>query len=247
MLKVNNVDKSYGTNGFFKNNKQRILRNINLECDRGECLGIIGESGSGKSTLGRLLIGVEKPDNGSIEIDGKSIYDRENRKENISAVFQDYRSSINPFFSVEEAILEPLKIYKSNKNLNRLIDQLLIQVGLSPVYRHRYPHELSGGEAQRVCIARAIATEPTFILLDEAISSLDVSIQLQILDLLKALKATYDMGYIFITHDIQAAAYICDRMIIFKDGQIQETIETNNLPNVKSLYAKKLLHNLITF
>ncbi|KOY83056.1 ABC transporter ATP-binding protein [Lysinibacillus macroides] len=247
MLKVENVDKSYKTHGFLKQHRRKILTNINLECQRGECLGIIGESGSGKSTLGRLLIGIEQPDCGVITIHGKQIRDRKQRKGHVSVVFQDYRSSINPFYSVEKAILEPLRDYKMKEISDELLDRLLLQVGLSPDYKYKYPYELSGGEAQRVCIARAIATEPTFILLDEAISSLDVSVQLQILDLLKTLKSEYNMGYIFITHDLQAAAYICDRMMIFKDGQVQETIATKNLPNVQSSYARKLLQNLITF
>ncbi|MGE7111703.1 ABC transporter ATP-binding protein [Lysinibacillus sp. NPDC047702] len=251
MLKVEDVYKSYGAKGFFKGYQQTILENINLTCVQGECLGIIGESGSGKSTLGRLLTGIEKPDSGTITIAGRDILNRQQRFGNISIVFQDYRSSINPFFSVEAAILESLKVAKRKRikkeNLDILIDELLLKVGLSPQYRSKYPHELSGGEVQRVCIARAISTEPNFIVLDEAISSLDATIQLQILDLLIALKNDYGMGYIFITHDLQAAAYICDRMIIFKDGQIQETLDTKNLSQVKSVYAKKLLQHHISF
>ncbi|HIW31909.1 MAG TPA: ABC transporter ATP-binding protein, partial [Candidatus Paenibacillus intestinavium] len=210
----------------------------------GECLGIIGESGSGKSTLGRLILGIERPDSGAILFEGKSIEDRKVRSGNISAVFQDYKSSINPFFTVKEAIMEPLK--KQEKSDDK-IDTLLIQVGLNPSYKNKYPHELSGGEVQRVCIARAISTEPRCILLDEAISSLDVSVQTQVLDLLKELKKIYKMSYIFITHDIQAAAYICDRVIIFRNGQIEEIVEIENLKDVKSVYARRLLHMLITF
>ncbi|KGR76976.1 ABC transporter ATP-binding protein [Ureibacillus sinduriensis] len=247
MLKVDHVDKSYNNNGFFKSSSRKILEDVSFECSQGECLGIIGESGSGKSTLGRLLIGIERPERGSIMINGESIFKRKNRKSKISVVFQDYRSSINPFFTVEDAILEPLRAINIEENLAVIIDKLLIQVGLSPSYKHKYPHELSGGEAQRVCIARAISTEPSYILFDEAISSLDVSIQLQILDLLKELKNSYKMGYIFITHDIQAATYICDRLLIFKDGRVQETIPTKDLHLVESPYAKKLLKNLILF
>ncbi|AVK84746.1 peptide ABC transporter ATP-binding protein [Lysinibacillus sp. B2A1] len=247
-LNVEDVYKSYGAKGFFKGSRQQtILENINLTCRQGECLGIIGESGSGKSTLGRLLTGIEKPDSGTITIAGKDIFNRQQRFGNISVVFQDYRSSINPFFSVEAAILEPLKAAEKKGNLDIFIDELLVKVGLSPQYRSKYPHELSGGEVQRVCIARAISTEPSYILLDEAVSSLDVTIQLQILDLLIALKDNYGMGYIFITHDLQVAAYICDRMMIFKDGQIQETLDTKDLSQVKSIYAKKLLQHHISF
>ncbi|MEJ9230748.1 ABC transporter ATP-binding protein [Peribacillus butanolivorans] len=248
MLKVDSVEKSYKSGGLFSNKRQKILKNISFECGSGECLGIIGESGSGKSTLGRLLIGIEKPDRGTVLFQGENVGDRKVRSGNISAVFQDYKSSINPFFTVEEAIMEPLKNKsKVKKEIQNRIDNLLNQVGLNPSYRKRYPHELSGGEVQRVCIARAISTEPKCILLDEAISSLDVSVQIQVLELLKELKNLYNMSYVFITHDIQAAAYICDRVIIFSNGQIEEVIKIEQLKNVQSDYARKLLDKLITF
>lgn len=248
MLKVDSVEKSYKKSGLFSVERQQVLRNVSFECKNGECLGIIGESGSGKSTLGRLIVGIEKPDRGTILFEGQKVEDRRVRSGNISAVFQDYTSSINPFFTVEEAIMEPLKMKKRvQKEEQSKIDLLLNQVGLNPSYRKKYPHELSGGEVQRVCIARALSTEPKCVLLDESISSLDVSVQLQILELLKELKKIYDMSYIFITHDIQAAAYICDRVIIFKDGQIVETVKIEQLKDVQSEYAKKLLHMLITF
>ncbi|SEN68634.1 nickel transport system ATP-binding protein [Paenisporosarcina quisquiliarum] len=248
MLKVDKVQKSYKKNGLFSSERQIVLKNVSLECRNGECLGIIGESGSGKSTLGRLMLGIEKPDCGTVLIDGMNVEDRRVRLGNISAVFQDYKSSLNPFFTVEEAILEPLKIQNKSKKENiDKITTLLNQVGLPSSYRNKYSPELSGGEIQRVCIARAISTEPKCILLDEAISSLDVSVQIQVLELLKDLKRIYNMSYVFITHDIQAAAYICDRVIIFKDGQIEEIVAIEHLKDVKSVYARKLLKSLITF
>lgn len=248
MLKVDRVEKSYKKGGLFSAERQHVLKNVSFECKNGECLGIIGESGSGKSTLGRLVLGIEKPDRGTVLFEGKNVEDRRVKLGNISAVFQDYKSSINPFFTVEDAILEPLKIQnKSRKENKDKIVTLLHQVGLPSSYRNKYPHELSGGEVQRVCIARAISTEPKCILLDEAISSLDVSVQTQVLELLKELKKIYNMSYIFITHDLQAAAYICDRVIIFKDGQIEEIVEIEHLNDVKSIYARKLLRSLITF
>ncbi|KMJ57206.1 peptide ABC transporter ATP-binding protein [Bacillus sp. LL01] len=246
MLLVRDVEKSYKKGGFFSKEKQKVLNKVTLECRAGECLGIIGESGSGKSTLGRMILGVEKPDSGSVTFKELPTYLRKARLGKISAVFQDYKSSINPFFTVKEAILEPLQILgRKDRGEERLIE-LLKKVDLPGSYLKRYPHELSGGEVQRVCIARAIATEPACILFDEAISSLDVSVQVQVLDLLKELKRTYNMSYIFITHDIQAAAYLCDRMIIFKDGQIEETVNTQDLGKVQTDYAKKLLHSLLT-
>lgn len=248
MLKVDSIEKSYKKGGLFSKGRQKVLNNVSFECRNGECLGIIGESGSGKSTLGRLIVGIEKPDRGAVLFEGKNIQDRRVRLGSISAVFQDYTSSINPFFTVEEAIMEPLKGQKKvQTEIQSKIDNLLHQVGLNSSYRKKYPHELSGGEVQRVCIARAISTEPKCILLDEAISSLDVSVQMQVLELLKELKETYKMSYVFITHDIQAAAYICDRVIFFRNGQIEEIVKIEQLKDVQSEYARKLLQMLITF
>lgn len=248
MLKVDNIGKTYKKGGLFSSERQNVLKNVSFECKNGECLGIIGESGSGKSTLGRLLLGIEKPDYGMILFDEKNVEDRKVRLGNISAVFQDYKSSINPFYTVEDAILEPMKIQNKSRRENKdKAVNLLNQVGLPAYYRDKYPHELSGGEVQRVCIARAISTEPKCIILDEAISSLDVSVQTQVLELLKELKRIYNMSYIFITHDLQAAAYICDRIIIFRDGQIEEIVGIEQLKDVQSVYARKLLQSLITF
>ncbi|WP_339146226.1 MULTISPECIES: ABC transporter ATP-binding protein [unclassified Sutcliffiella] len=248
MLKVDSVEKTYKKGGLFSSERQNILKGVSFECKNGECLGIIGESGSGKSTLGRLLIGIEKPDSGMVLFDGKNVVDRKVRLGSISAVFQDYKSSINPFYTVEDAILEPMKIQNNSRKENKdKVVNLLNQVGLPASYRNKYPHELSGGEVQRVCIARAISTEPKCIILDEAISSLDVSVQTQVLELLKKLKKIYNMSYVFITHDLQAAAYICDRIIIFKDGQIEEIVGIEQLKDVQSVYARKLLQSLITF
>ncbi|MBO0997502.1 ABC transporter ATP-binding protein [Bacillus sp. SD075] len=247
MLKVDSVEKSYEKGEIFSKKRNKVLKNISFECGYGECLGIIGESGSGKSTLGRLILGIENPDSGNILFEGKNVSDRRVRLGNISAVFQDYISSLNPFFTVEEAIMEPLKIKKKAlKDNQKKIEHLLNQVGLNPTYKKKYPHELSGGEVQRVCIARAISTEPKCILLDEAISSLDVSVQIQVLELLIDLKKVYNMSYLFITHDIQAAAYICDRVIIFRKGQIEEMVDIEQLKNVQTEYSRKLLKMLIT-
>ncbi|AFC29075.1 ABC transporter ATP-binding protein [Paenibacillus mucilaginosus 3016] len=246
MLSVKGVEKFYKKGGFFSRERQHVLKNISFECSQGECLGVIGESGSGKSTLGRLILGIEQPDQGEIRFEGANVTGRRARSGSISAVFQDYTSSMNPFFTVEEVIKEPLRLLKMSKqDMHDKIDVLLNQVGLSPSYRPKYPHELSGGEAQRVSLARAVAAEPKLILLDEAVSSLDGSVQLQVLDLLKSLRRIYGMSYIFITHDIQAAAYLCDTVMIIRDGQIEEKVRIEQLKDVQSAYAKKLLQMII--
>lgn len=244
MLEVRHIYKSYRSGGMFSRKKEQILKDVSFTVDKGECFGIIGESGSGKSTLSRLILGIEKPDSGQISICGENVQSHKARSRYISAVFQDYNSSINPHYTVEKAILEPMLLEdkrKSHMELHKNVIDLLEQVGLNENYMSRYPHELSGGETQRVCIARAISTEPEFIVLDEAISSLDVSIQTQILNLLNSLKDIHSITYLFITHDIQTVTAICNRVAFFKNGEIVETAESNRLYAVTNEYSKKLL------
>jgi peptide ABC transporter ATP-binding protein len=176
-------------------------------------------------------------------------------KNDISVVFQNYVSSVNPRFSVAQIIAEPLiissQVNRSKIDKNKIdeeVKKLIKIVGLSEEFLERFPHELSGGQLQRVCIARAIVTKPKFILLDEAVSSLDVSTQVEILDLLQKLKKEYNLSYIFITHDLLTITYICDSVIFFKDGKIEEKIDDiRNLKNIKKDYSKKLLEAVIEF
>jgi nickel transport system ATP-binding protein len=249
VLTVRHVNKTYHNGGFFSNNRQPVLFDVSFEMKSGECLGIIGESGSGKSTLGRLIVGIEKPDRGEILFQGQNVWSREARLGHISAVFQDYSSSINPYFTVLDAISEMLKIMGQcdKKELTHMVVNLLKQVGLNAEYCNKLPHELSGGEAQRVCIARAISTGPQFLVLDEAISSLDASVQTQILNLLKELKERYQMSYLFITHDIQAVTYLCDRVLFFHNGQVIEQSSVSKLSQIKNEYSKKLISSVIPF
>ena len=249
LLKVLNIKKSYTQKKFLKKSVKIILNDVSLSLEQGKCLGIIGESGSGKSTLGRIITGIEKADFGVVEFEGKNIHQKENRnvKNDVSVVFQNYVSSVNPKFSVAQIIAEPLiigsQVNRSKINKNKIdeeVKKMIKIVGLS--------HELSGGQLQRVCIARAIVTKPKFILLDEAVSSLDVSTQVEILDLLQKLKKEYNLSYVFITHDLLTITYICDSVIFFKDGKIEEKIDDiRNLKNIKKGYSKKLLEAVIEF
>ena len=257
LLKVLNIKKSYTQKKFLKKSVKIVLNDVSLSLEQGKCVGIIGESGSGKSTLGRIITGIEKADSGVVEFEGKNIHQKENRnmKNDISVVFQNYISSVNPRFSVAQIIAESLiissQVNKSKIDKNKIdeeVKKLIKIVGLSEEFLERFPHELSGGQLQRVCIARAIVTKPKFILLDEAVSSLDVSTQVEILDLLQKLKKEYNLSYVFITHDLLTITYICDSVIFFKDGKIEEKIDDiRNLKNIKKDYSKKLLEAVIEF
>ena len=257
LLKVLNIKKSYTQKKFLKKSVKIVLNDVSLSLEQGKCVGIIGESGSGKSTLGRIITGIEKADSGVVEFEGKNIHQKENRnmKNDISVVFQNYVSSVNPKFSVAQIIAEPLIISSQvnrskidKKKIDEEVKKMIKIVGLSEEFLERFPHELSGGQLQRVCIARAIVTKPKFILLDEAVSSLDVSTQVEILDLLQKLKKGYNLSYVFITHDLLTITYICDSVIFFKDGKIEEKIDDiRNLKNIKKDYSKKLLEAVIEF
>ncbi|ASS65373.1 MULTISPECIES: ABC transporter ATP-binding protein [unclassified Paenibacillus] len=243
MLSVEKISKSYSTGGWRGSGRQPVLKEMSLECRSGECVGIIGASGSGKSTLGRIILGLERPDAGSIRIDGEEL-GRRSRRGAVSAVFQDCRSSIHPFFTVRQALLEALGTRSSGKSKaerTRKLETALEQVGLEASYLERYPHELSGGQAQRVCLARALLTEARWIVLDEAVSSLDAPVQVQVLEVLRKARGIYGTGYLFITHDLEAAAFLCDRIAVLHEGRIIETIETQRLGELRTPCARELL------
>jgi nickel transport system ATP-binding protein len=249
LLEVRGLEKSYlkvGVN--FEGSRVKVLNGVSLRIEAGECVGLIGESGSGKSTLGRLILGLEKPDSGSISFEGtpqKEWLARNRGK--MSVVFQDYTASVNPRYTVAEAIAEPIHASGEVADLDERLDELLVKVGLSLDVKCRYPHELSGGQLQRVCIARAIATRPRFIVLDEAISSLDVSVQAQILKLLHRLRKEMDITYLFIAHDLQAVSHLCDKMLFLYQGQIVEELRSGELAMASNPYARDLLASVIPF
>ena len=257
LLSVNEVYKDFCQGGgFFSSAKKPVIKGVSLSLPRGECLGLVGESGSGKSTLGRMMIGVQPPDRGQVLFDGQNIYNSVGLgktsawRQKISAVFQDYTSSVNPCFQVENIIGEPIHTHHiaNVTEKNERIVYLLEKVGLGGDYLKRYPHELSGGQLQRVCIARAISTHPAFILLDEPVSSLDVSVQVQVMDLLLSLKEEFNLSYLFISHDLAAVTYFCDRALFFAEGEIVEEVpRMMELGQIKAAYSRKLLHSVLDF
>ena len=258
MLEVNNVCVSFRSERqekIFGTTRNQVLFDVSLKVSQGTCLGILGESGSGKSTLGRVICGLLKPDTGEVKIQDVSVYasrnGRKNLQKRLSVVFQDYTTSANPRFRVKEIIAEGLAARERNQKirLNRLeeINRLLEFVGLNSSYANRYPHELSGGQLQRVCIARAVACQPEIILFDEAISSLDAHTQIQIMDLLHDLKEKLGLTYIFITHDLTSVTYLCDDVLFLYHGRITEHIPVSRIAETKDDYARKLLASIIEF
>ncbi|WP_392565303.1 dipeptide/oligopeptide/nickel ABC transporter ATP-binding protein [Utexia brackfieldae] len=248
LLSVEHISKSFShSHTFFPSHQHQIIDDVSFQIAKGESVGLVGESGSGKSTLANLICGIEKPDSGQILINGKPCTEKPHRKHHISIVFQDYTTSINPTMNVKQVIAESLLLngYIPSAQLQVEVAALLDRVGLSPSLMHRYVHELSGGQAQRVCISRALATNPSLIILDEPVSSLDVPTQVKILDLLEKLKAEFKLSYLFITHDIQTVCYFCERVLFFQDKQIVESCLTQDLARVKHPYARSLLNAVI--
>ena len=248
-LVIENVSKYY--------DKKAILSKINLSVSQNECLGIMGESGSGKSTLAKLLVGLESFDEGNI-IFNKISYKNINKKQlslihrKIQLVFQNAFGAVNPKYTVEEVLTEPLKIhYKkeiSYEEMKKRAKNFLEKVGLDPEFMSQKSIQLSGGQLQRVCIARALILEPEIIIFDESVSGLDPIIQEQILELLGSLKEAMNLTYIFISHDFEACHYLCDKIAIIENGEIADTIENLDSPIiVKNERIKRILGKAVNF
>jgi nickel transport system ATP-binding protein len=239
LLSLKEIGKAYQRGGLLDpKNPIEVLKNVNLAIAPGTCLGLIGRSGSGKSTLSRIALWLERPDKGEIEYDGVSLTQMSHEqfrayRRNCQVVFQNSLGSVNPRFTAAKVIAEPLKNFESmdGKKLIQRIDELLEKVGLRPSDANKYPHQFSGGELQRVCIARAIALNPRLIILDEAVSSLDMVIQSKIVDLLNSLKKTMGMAYLFISHDIRVLLKMADKLAVLHNGVVVETADLSNDEN----------------
>ena len=228
IIRIRGLNKIYNQG---KANEVRAVDNVSFDIFEGETFGLVGESGSGKSTTGKLLMKLEAISNGQVEFLGTSIQEKQSRKDllelrkNIQMIFQDPYASLNPRQTVKEIIGGPLEVHKlvaSKKERDEVVYQLLEQVGLDRSFANRYPKEFSGGQCQRIGIARAIALKPKFIIADEAISALDVSIQAQIVNLLRQLKREENLTYLFIAHDLSMVKFISDRIGVMNRGKLLE-------------------------
>ena len=254
ILKLKNLKTYFPIkNGFFGGvtGYVKAVDNISFDVYGGETLGLVGESGCGKTTCGRSILRLEEPTEGKIIYKGRDVVSmnaeqlRAFRKE-VQIIFQDPYSSLNPRMTIGNAIMEPMQVHNiltNDKQRKSKVEELLKKVSLDPSHFYRYPHEFSGGQRQRIGIARALAVNPKFIICDESVSALDVSVQAQVLNLLDELKKEFGLTYIFISHDLSVVKYMSDRMVVMQKGKIEEMGDSDEIyNNPKTPYTKKLIN-----
>lgn len=253
VLSIKNVKTYFPIKaGFFGKTKDyvRAVDDVSFDVYPGETLGLVGESGCGKTTLGRTILRLIEPTDGDIVFKGKNLVQlnpeemRDVRK-HLQIIFQDPYSSLNPRITIGEAIMEPMQVHKilaNDKERKAKVMELLKRVNMEEKHFHRYPHEFSGGQRQRICIARALALSPQFIICDESVSALDVSIQAQVLNLLNELKRDFNFTYIFISHDLSVVKFMSDRMVVMNKGKVEEMGNADDIyANPQTEYTKKLI------
>ncbi|MGE7111519.1 ABC transporter ATP-binding protein [Lysinibacillus sp. NPDC047702] len=233
LLEVKNIEKYYSQRPFIFKRRQEapVLQKVTFSLQEGECLGIVGQSGSGKSTLGRIILGIDRPTNGEVLFQGVNLYEATNKhkkmiRRDLQAVFQSSYHSFNPKQTIFDIVEEPFLNFEQFSKTERQhkVRELLDCVELECTIAQKYPSQLSGGQQQRVNIARALALNPKLIVLDEAISSLDMILQKHIIQLLQTLQRDLQLAYIFISHDLQATRFMSDRILVMQHGQLVEEI-----------------------
>jgi peptide/nickel transport system ATP-binding protein len=256
LLEIKDLKISYSVQKNFWGKTIRqfnAVNGVNITIRRGETLGLVGESGCGKTSLGKAIVGLNEYSEGTILYQGKSIRDM-NREEKqkytreVQMIFQDPYSSLNPALQIGKAILEPMAVHgllNYNERIAKM-ESLLQQVGLLPEHAHRYPHEFSGGQRQRICIARALALQPKLLICDESVSALDVSVQAQILNLLLELRDSFNLSYLFISHDLGVVKHISQHIAVMNQGLVVEYQDANALyHSPQNSYTQKLLEAAI--
>jgi len=259
LLVIKNLNLSFITqNAFFEKNRRRIqaTKDVNLTIHQGECFGLVGESGSGKSTIARMVAGLQQPDSGSINFDGIELINNPSKVDvdkahlDIQMIFQNPYSSLNSRMKVADIIAEPILFHKlaEKHQVANIVGDLLDHVGLGRASGSKYPHQFSGGQRQRISIARALASRPRLLICDEPTSALDVSVQAQVLNLLKDLQDELGLTLLFISHDLPVIRQMCDRVAIMKQGKILETSDTEVFfESPKDLYSRELLELIPRF
>ena len=254
VISVKNIRKEYVAKKHFITGKIQeklvAVKSASFEVMEGQTLGIVGESGSGKSTIGEITGGLQKPTCGSVFYYGKntaeiSKVEYDEYRKNVQFIFQDPKGSMDPNYTIGDNISFPLltlKVVNSKKDTQDLVSEMLKKVGLDDSIKNKYPSEVSGGQCQRAAIARALVVNPKVIICDEPISALDVSIQAQILNLLKEMQKELNISYIFISHDIGVVNYMSDTILVMSKGNVVETgIAKEVLLNPKEAYTKRLI------
>ncbi len=255
VLKINKLNKIYFSkrNLIRKSKQQKALSDLSFNVIKGETLGLVGESGCGKTTLGRTIVQLIEKKSGSIEFKGKQINnlgknELKNFRKKVQIIFQDPYSSINPKLTIGSILMEPLIVHGLFTNKAKRKEwsvEMLKKVRLDSDSFYKYPHEFSGGQRQRIVIARALILQPEFIICDEPVSALDVSVQAEILNLLNDLKREYGLTYIFISHDLSVVKYMADRIMVMKDGKLIEINKADEIYNSPtSDYTKKLIESI---
>ena len=254
LIKIKNLEKTYKSEKSFlspKKDSQLVLKNINLNIKKGEIVSLVGESGCGKSTLANCILKLITPEKGEILFENENILNF-NKKETfeyrkkIQMIFQNPYSSLNPKMKIKETLMEPLIIHKE-KNKKERIEEIIELVGISKADLEKYPHEFSGGQRQRIAIARALILKPKFIVADEPVSALDVSICASIINLLIDLKEKLNLTILFISHDLNLVRYLSDKIAVMNKGEIVEFKPTQDLfDNPEDEYTKFLLSSIRT-